>query len=222
MYQWYSAVHYQHSVAHYLHPATEQTWRVADRLGVWSRALQGTAVWTQMWNVESLRRFSTINLRAAHSPFTGVPPVVFSFCSALWWWPPRPFVSVDWRWATELLGHADCFHDDVWPRELLGGRGIGGSAVLDPCLGGLVIGCFNDILLYLCPIWTKQLLGMWWVNFPSRHALRPPTSQTSWYIMVCRSNKKVQRNVTFCLFIFYLNLQPGQLKKKLFKVSFYG
>lgn len=40
----------------------------------------------------------------------------------------------------ELPGHADSFHDDVWPQELGGrsgdGGGVGGSAVLDLRLVG--------------------------------------------------------------------------------------
>lgn len=56
----------------------------------------------------------------------------------------------------ELLGHTDCFHEDVWPREVGGAWGSGGSAVLDQRLRGVVTGRFNDIVLYLCTIWTMQ------------------------------------------------------------------
>lgn len=42
----------------------------------------------------------------------------------------------------ELLGHTDCFHEDVWPQEVGGAWGSGGSAVLDQRLRGVVTGGF--------------------------------------------------------------------------------
>lgn len=58
-------------------------------------------------------------------------------------------MRADWRWAMELPGHADSFHDDVWPQEL--GRRWGGWG------GGSAISCAGSTSRGAGRVWSLGL-----------------------------------------------------------------